>query len=319
MTDYFRLLSVPCSAQLRRKLDTTLHLVDRPTPERYAELTQNWEGHCPMQREDGLCALQAECGEGAISTTCRYYPRAIRTAEDDECCCSASCEAVVELLMLREAPLTFRRMDLTFDLALPPRVPNAKKREEAARLRETIIACLQDRPLSLPQRLKRLGELAARTEQREFPASLPVPEEKAREALAELIRELLLRHKSTEDLAEETLEALQKKEQMGNWPPEMERLMEHLLVNHVFYEDFPFSEHFEGPYAEYMSLCAVYAVLRAVLRAWGKKHPGAEAVADAVSACFRVMEHSAFDWNAAVLLSCLEMNTPEGMEALTAL
>ena len=64
--DYFRLLSVPCSPELRRKLDTSLHLADDPTPERYAELLPNWEGHCPLQRADGLCALQAECGEEAL-------------------------------------------------------------------------------------------------------------------------------------------------------------------------------------------------------------------------------------------------------------
>lgn len=29
--DYFRLLSVPCSPELRRKLDTSLHLADDPT------------------------------------------------------------------------------------------------------------------------------------------------------------------------------------------------------------------------------------------------------------------------------------------------
>lgn len=48
--DYFRLLSVPCSPELRRKLDTSLHLADDPTQERYAELLPNWEGHCPLQR-----------------------------------------------------------------------------------------------------------------------------------------------------------------------------------------------------------------------------------------------------------------------------
>ena len=99
--DYFRLLSVPCSPELRRKLDTSLHLADDPTPERYAELLPNWEGHCPLQRADGLCALQAECGEEAISSTCRYYPpasarwmmtsaRAVPPASAWwKCCCTA--------------------------------------------------------------------------------------------------------------------------------------------------------------------------------------------------------------------------------------
>ena len=116
--DYFRLLSVPCSPELRRKLDTSLHLADDPTPERYAELLPNWEGHCPLQRADGLCALQAECGEEAISSTCRYYPRGIRTMDDDECSCSASCERVVEMLLHRLPPMTFRRMRLSFAMPL---------------------------------------------------------------------------------------------------------------------------------------------------------------------------------------------------------
>ena len=123
--DYFRLLSVPCSPELRRKLDTSLHLADDPTPERYAELLPNWEGHCPLQRADGLCALQAECGEDAISSTCRYYPRGIRTMDDDECACSASCERVVEMLLHRLSPMTFRRMRLSFAMPLPPREMDA--------------------------------------------------------------------------------------------------------------------------------------------------------------------------------------------------
>ena len=130
--DYFRLLSVPCSPELRCKLDTSLHLADDPTPERYAELLPNWEGHCPLQRADGLCALQAECGEEAISSTCRYYPRGIRTMDDDECACSASCERVVEMLLHRLPPMTFRRMRLSFAMALPPRDGRGADGENAA-------------------------------------------------------------------------------------------------------------------------------------------------------------------------------------------
>lgn len=151
--DYFRLLSVPCSPELRRKLDTSLHLADDPTPERYAELLPNWEGHCPLQRADGLCALQAECGEEAISSTCRYYPRGIRTMDDDECACSASCERVVEMLLHRLPPMTFRRMHLSFAMPLPPRETDAALTAETRQLRRDVVTMLQAREVPLASRM----------------------------------------------------------------------------------------------------------------------------------------------------------------------
>ena len=33
------------------------------------------EGRCPMWRDDGLCRIQAELGEGALCKTCREFPR----------------------------------------------------------------------------------------------------------------------------------------------------------------------------------------------------------------------------------------------------
>ena len=33
------------------------------------------DGRCPMWRQDGLCRIQAELGEGALCTTCREFPR----------------------------------------------------------------------------------------------------------------------------------------------------------------------------------------------------------------------------------------------------
>lgn len=151
--DYFRLLSVPCSPELRRKLDTSLHLADDPTPERYAELLPNWEGHCPLQRADGLCALQAECGEEAISSTCRYYPRGHPHDGCDECACSASCERVVEMLLHRLPPMTFRRMRLSFAMALPPRETDAALTAKTRQLRRDVVTMLQAREVPLASRM----------------------------------------------------------------------------------------------------------------------------------------------------------------------
>jgi len=44
LSDYFRLLGVECSAELRRKLDCSMHLSDHPTPEAYAQISALLEG-----------------------------------------------------------------------------------------------------------------------------------------------------------------------------------------------------------------------------------------------------------------------------------
>ena len=77
---------------------------------------------------------------------------------------------------------------------------------------------------------------------------------------------------------------------------------EQLMVNHVFYEGFPYGTHQERPETAAVSLCAEYAVLRGTAVLYHQLHPDETALVDAIAALFRVMEHSAFGWNAAVVL-----------------
>lgn len=326
--DYFHLLSVPCSPELRRKLDTALHLTDEPTPERYAELLPNWEGHCPLQSADGLCGLQRECGEGEISTTCRYYPRGFRTLDDDECACSASCEQVVELLMQWQKPMGFHRRTLNCAMPLPPRITGGTA-EKTRLLRQDLIQMMQVREKPLANRL--LGVQVALVQEEETPLddakrwqafSVGMNREVAaadwprRTMLLELlIKTLLAETVSTGEYAAEVLPMLQVAEGAERLKTALaqleetdaERWMEQLMVNHIFYEGFPYSEHVERPKMGFVSLCATYAVLKGMAALWQALHPEKTALVDVLAACFRVMEHSPFGWNAAVLL------TREGM------
>ena len=77
---------------------------------------------------------------------------------------------------------------------------------------------------------------------------------------------------------------------------------EQLMVNHVFYEGFPYGTHQERPATAAVSLCAEYAVLRGTVVLYHQLHTDETALVDAIAALFRVMEHSAFGWNAAVVL-----------------
>ena len=36
------------------------------------------DGHCAMFRQDGLCDIVVQCGDDALSGTCRQYPRSMR-------------------------------------------------------------------------------------------------------------------------------------------------------------------------------------------------------------------------------------------------
>lgn len=62
---YYRSLSGPLGDRLREVLcdedgETVMAITD---------------GRCPMWRQDGLCRIQAELGEGALCKTCREFPR----------------------------------------------------------------------------------------------------------------------------------------------------------------------------------------------------------------------------------------------------
>ena len=73
------------------------------------------------------------------------------------------------------------------------------------------------------------------------------------------------------------------------------------MVNHMFYESFPFSDKRENLNGEFLSLSIVYgyAVFLAACSMW--ERDGDEALIDACAAAFRLIDHSAFDWNSLVL------------------
>ena len=159
MDEYFRLLGLDCSPELRARLDGAFHAVDAPSPERYAQISHNWLGDCPMQREDGLCALQCECGETVLPAVCRRYPRGARGLFDRECACSNSCEAVLEMFWDREASLGFVEGS---DGGLFPEAAPAPEPRRAQRYRAIRALCfgtMQNRSLGLAQRLLRIGRM----------------------------------------------------------------------------------------------------------------------------------------------------------------
>ena len=83
------------------------------------------------------------------------------------------------------------------------------------------------------------------------------------------------------------------------------------MVNHLFYEKFPYSESREDETEEYESLCAVLCFIGVLVNGNLERISRTEDLVDLLSKAFRVMEHSAFHYNAHVLLDRAGFGEPE--------
>lgn len=339
MQDYFRLLSVPCSSELRRKLDSAMHLCDHPMPEHYAQISPRWDGQCPLHLPDGRCQMHAELGEEMLSAVCRMYPRGVRTGEFREASCANSCEAVIEMLMNRTEPLRFLRIPVQHCLPdAPPRQHpfHTGGREQDIRL--WLIGQLQNRAYPLPRRMLLLSEalmavdhaLAERDDARldallsgrmvmHAPEVIDAGHDQLLAGLeaAEHMLSIMDGHsRSIHDYGEAALAYFGQgesaftrydaaREIFAGLVPEWEAWFEHLLVNHMFFAQFPFQDRPVPLKDEYLALCAVYVTLRFLCLGWTAEHPSREAAADVCAAAFRLIDHTEFDRFAAPILKKL--------------
>ncbi len=336
MQDYFRLLSAPCSPELRRKLDGALHLCDHPMPEQYAQICPRWDGQCPLHMADGRCQLHAELGEELLSAVCRLYPRGVRTGEDQEASCANSCEAVVEMLLTRSEPLRFIPHAVVHGLPdAPPPIHYFHTGGRGQEIRLWLIAQLQRREYPLPRRMLLLGEalmavdhaLTARDDARleallsgrepvHVPESITAGHDQllaGLDAAEKMMAIIDRRSRSVHDYGEAALaffgqgEAAfarytEAAERFSAVVPEWETWLEHLLVNHMFFAQFPFQDRPVSLRDEYFALCTVYVLLRFLLLGWTAEHPTRQAAVDVCATAFRLIDHTDFDQIAAPIL-----------------
>ena len=314
MKDYFKLIGMDCSPEMHHRLECAFRTPEEPSPERYRLISPNWMGMCPMHGGDGLCMLQRECGAEALPEICRVYPRSLKeVAGRRKACCSNSCEAVVELLMRRE-PVGFRTAALS---AAPECVTSPEW--NVARICRACIERLQDREVPLNRRVAAVcGLLGGAT-----PAVDPGRAEEGLRALMGALSEMQgvfgsLRHfgeRALERYGADGARAIRNYREdaaaMEARFPDWEAWFENMLVNHFFYEDVPCVDARLKPEDACAGICAVYAAMRVVSAAYTAAAPAREDLADALAGIFRMIEHSAFYYNARVLIQ-----RPESMLAL---
>lgn len=353
MEDYFKLLGVDCSPELRRRLDISLHLAEHPMPEEYAQFIPRYDGDCRLRLDDGRCALHAELGEDALSYVCRLYPRGPRTEGDYECSCANSCEAVIELLFRHDAPIEFIRQTLTFDLpksTLRTVFFETVGREQEIRLH--FIRILQRREYPLPRRLMLLAAalhdmdaaLNAKDEAQvaallQGEGEMPVYVEKlpdwahlklGLEAAARMVELFDRGSDSIRSYGEAALEYFGNDDgAFGRYAiarahfdalmPKWEVYFENMLVNHMFFARFPFQDRPVSLQDEFIALCAVYALLRFLGIGWMADKNSESDFVDVAAAAFRLIDHTSFDRYAAPALKSLGCGEPEKLQVLISL
>ena len=336
LDDFYHLTGSECSAELRRRLDTGLHMKLDPTPEAYAEIAPRFDGSCPMRLEDGRCAIHAELGEDKLSLVCRLYPRGVRLEHGYECSCANSCEAVLELLFQRDEPVEFIPREMTFDM------PKAASRnisfESLGReqeIRMWLIRQMQNQLLPMPQRLMAMGhalwaldEALATKDEQEVERLLQgkrrmhplLPQEltqghldfglKIAEGMIALLDE---RSESIRDYGQAALvyfdqsfeNYVRARDHFENVLPKWDIWFEHMLVNHMFFSRFPFQDRPVSLRDEFYALCAVYALLRFLGIGHMRDKDDESAFVDVAAAVFRLVDHTAFDRYAAQMMKKL--------------
>ncbi len=356
MTNYFTLLGIDCSESLRRRLDCALHLTGRPSEFEYAQFSPRWDGDCPLRMEDGRCGIQAELGEEPLPDVCRLYPRGIRMKEGGgyEISCANSCEATLELFLHRTEKLTFREAPLS--IVLPPLAPPTERFATEGRglaLRMRYIEVMQDRRYMPVDRLTRLYLLLEATEAsygnaagldailHDSAAHLTFGDAKMDYDISlehltfgigiaeEIVTLLDSRSESIRDYGERALHNLGKAEDaVANYHrlkakfesdyPNWAVFFEHLLVNHMFFVQFPFQDRPYNLKEEFAALCTIYALLRFLCVGLAEEIGEESALVDLLAAAFRLIDHTDFDRTAIAMLRRIGC-TPEGLRDLTAL
>ena len=112
---------------------------------------------CPFLRQDGLCEMILRLGEDALCQICTDHPR-FRSYFGDhtEIGLGLCCEAAADLIVRREAPMSL--ITLSHDDA-----PSVSDPQEQTLLSfcDMLLSILQDRSLSMEERLEELSETCA--------------------------------------------------------------------------------------------------------------------------------------------------------------
>nr|MBQ4317661.1 flagellin lysine-N-methylase [Clostridia bacterium] len=350
MNEYYRLLGLECTPEIRRKLDTAMRMVDNPRPERYAVFAKGWDGGCPLHDEDGLCMLQKNMGEEVLPWICRLYPRRHSERYGFECSCSGGCENTLELMFASDEKLGFVHRELEFEPA-DEKAPDELIAKYYTPVRRLCIERMQDRDIPLSQRVIGLCSFVgviseavkakdSDTLDRLLAGDFGCPDSAVCGddiSTALDVIELIVTHfiRISPNLAEygdAALEAVgldgegitdeiiakyrKLSAEFAVHYPKHELYFEHILVNHIFHEGYPFSDQFTDMRHGNIALCSLYALLRFICVCCTNDESGMDGLVDIMSAVLRMAESSPFGVRAAILLNKSGMDDAHSVNSM---
>lgn len=286
MRDYFAVLSLDCDPELKSHIDCGVHILKYATPERYAEITHRYDGQCHMRMSDGRCAIQATMGEDDLPEVCRLYPRSIKTDGTFECCCAASCERVVELLM-SSRPFNVISSEIEY---IPLQNSSYEVTDEGMQKQQYMLDAVKNiicpsEPLS-----HRLCALLHKS-------SADIEAKSALDAATELLYLLAENNDSITFFAERALSELGQNDRLSKYSVlssefdvkfiDWQTWFANLLANHMFFMRYTAND------AE--ALLASYTVLRVLSVSLVRTLKSFDDLVDLIAAAYRVIEHTDFD------------------------
>ncbi len=116
-------------------------------------------GRCVMLNERNLCDLYAQCGEEALCRTCHLHPRFVaQYGGRREIMPGLSCPAWVQTYLLREEPVEFVTEETDEEITDLTEI-DAMLFFQLTKARSRALSLVQERQLSMRERLRRLLEL----------------------------------------------------------------------------------------------------------------------------------------------------------------
>ena len=297
--EYFRLLGIECSPELRRRIDTAFYISENPTEEEYAYISPSADGNCHMLDDDGWCMLHRECGEGVQPAVCRLYPRAIRPGDPAEAVCSGSCEKTIEMLMEEPYPLPFTVTELQTKSA-----PPAGADPERFDLRRRCVEAWQAEG-DTRDRFRGLAELLGVADDGFSVHSVSELLTYAQDlleffargdiTLCDITEEALERFSMTDGVTQESVTVFTRAEaRLKTVLPDLEKYYGNIMANHMFYAAFPYAADGIGYSDAYRGLAAVYVILRFLCTCAAFGENVRDRFADIAATAMRYMEHTDF-------------------------
>ncbi len=297
--EYLRLVTLDCSEELDRRIQKTFVIPEQVTEDCYRYISFNWEGVCPIQ-EKGLCSLYSEVGEEVLPRVCRLFPRSLKDINGHLlACCSSSCERVVEMLYEADS-LRF----ITKEMDTEAQASYEVSEEDIEQISQFQLI-IKDRSTTLAQSIEEVCRIINAEEfERDFEADVDPLQEglkliehftEGNDPLADLCLEVIDRYEKDPGEYKKDREVFE--ERFPDWMFFFEKVMN----NSMIYENYPFVDKRADRTGTYRGLCLCYGLLRLLCIGHTADHPKTEDLIDTVASLFRLIDHTAFYYNASII------------------